>query len=71
MVAWGETWVSAKILNGYLNINELIFWRFLFASIRMLGVLLFLRISFKESLKELLLAFFLPLFWRFIIIFSF
>ena len=58
MVAWGETWVSAKILNRYLNANELIFWRFLFASIGMLGVLLFLRIDFKESLKELLLAFF-------------
>jgi len=56
MVAWGETWVSAKILGEYLSANELIFWRFFFTTLGMLFVLAFFKIGFRESLKELLIA---------------
>ncbi len=57
MVAWGETWISAKILNRYLSSNELIFWRFFFTTLGMVGVLWVFKISLKESIKELALAF--------------
>lgn len=57
MVAWGESWVSAKILNRYLDANELIFWRFFFTSLGMVLVLIFFKISLKESLRELFIAF--------------
>ncbi len=58
MLAWGETWVSAKILGRYLGAKELIFWRFFFTSLGMVFVLLFFKISLKKSLKELLIALF-------------
>jgi drug/metabolite transporter (DMT)-like permease len=57
MVAWGETWVSAKILGNYLSANELIFWRFFFTTLGMFGVLYIFKIGFRESLKELIIAF--------------
>ncbi len=57
MIAWGETWVSAKILGRYLSANELIFWRFFFTTIGMLVVLYLFRIPLMESKKELLIAF--------------
>jgi len=56
MLAWGETWISTKILNRYLNSQELIFWRYLFTKIGMIFILNILKINFKESKKELLLA---------------
>ncbi len=56
MIGWGETWVSAKILNRYLNSDELIFWRFLFTTIGMVIILFIFKISPKESLKELIIA---------------
>jgi len=62
MVAWGETWISAKILNRYLSSNELIFWRFFFTTLGMIIVLLVFKISLKESSKELSLAFIVALF---------
>jgi drug/metabolite transporter (DMT)-like permease len=62
MVAWGETWISAKILNRYLSSNELIFWRFFFTTLGMIIVLWFFKISLKESSKELALSFFAALF---------
>lgn len=56
MVAWGETWISAKILGSYLSADELIFWRFLFTSIGLIPIVLYRRMSFKISIKNLLLS---------------
>ena len=56
MIAWGSTWVSAKILGGYLGSFELIFWRFLFASLGLIPLILFLKHSWKLSFSNLLLA---------------
>ncbi len=56
MIAWGETWVSAKILTHYLKADELIFWRFFLTTIGMFFVLVLFKISLKENKKELLIA---------------
>ena len=56
MIAWGSTWVSAKILMEYFDAYSLIFWRFFFSALG-LGVVLFIgKISFKIDLKGLFLA---------------
>jgi drug/metabolite transporter (DMT)-like permease len=56
MTAWGETWVSAKILSRYMNADELIFWRFFITTIGMIFVLIIFKINLKESKKELFIA---------------
>ncbi len=56
MIAWGETWVSAKILNRYLDLDELIFWRFLFTTLGLIPVLIFYKLSLKISKQNLFLA---------------
>jgi len=53
MIAWGETWVSAKILNRYLSANELIFWRFFFTTIGLIPVIVYRKYSLKISKKNL------------------
>ena len=56
MVAWGSTWVSAKILMDYFGVYSLIFWRFCFSALG-LGALLFItRIGFSIDKKGLFLA---------------
>ncbi|MFA5502668.1 MAG: DMT family transporter [Sulfurovaceae bacterium] len=57
MVAWGETWVSAKILSHYLEPMELIFWRFLFSAIGLIPVIQLMKLGFGISLKNLLISF--------------
>jgi drug/metabolite transporter (DMT)-like permease len=57
MFAWGSNWVSAKILMNYFNVYDLIFWRFLIASITLFFIILFMKISFKISLKDIIYAF--------------
>jgi drug/metabolite transporter (DMT)-like permease len=56
MIAWGETWVSAKILNIFLESKELVFWRFLFTASGLILVLFYFKLSLKISLKNLFLA---------------
>jgi drug/metabolite transporter (DMT)-like permease len=51
MIAWGETWVSAKILNSYLPSLELVFWRFLFTALGLVPILFF--IDLKVNLYDL------------------
>jgi len=50
MIAWGETWISAKILSRYINAKEEIFFRFLFTSLGLLPILIFKREKFKITL---------------------
>lgn len=56
MIAWGSTWVSAKILMQYLDAYSLIFLRFLFSALGVGLVLLFSKVSFKIDIKGLFLA---------------
>jgi drug/metabolite transporter (DMT)-like permease len=56
MIAWGETWVSAKILSRYLDSDELIFWRFLFTALGLIPVLIYYKLSFKISKQNLFLS---------------
>ena len=57
MIAWGSNWISAKILMSYMDVYELIFWRFLLAFISLFLILLFLKVSFLINLKEIFYAF--------------
>lgn len=56
MIAWGETWVSAKILGRYLVAEELIFWRFLFTTLGLIPILIYYKLSLKISKKNLFIA---------------
>jgi len=56
MIAWGETWVNAKILSRYLSADELIFWRFLITTLGMIPILWYKKLSLSISLPNLLLA---------------
>jgi len=57
MIAWGETWISAKILGRYLDADELIFWRFFFTTLGLVPILLYYKIPFRISKTNLALAF--------------
>jgi len=57
MIAWGETWISAKILGHYLDTWSLIFWRFAIAGSALLGVVLMMKLSLKTDLKDVFIAF--------------
>jgi len=50
MVAWGETWISAKILSRYINAKEEIFFRFLFTSLGLLPILLYKKERFNITI---------------------
>lgn len=56
MIAWGGTWINAKVLSTYLSPNELTFWRFLFSFVCLIFVFKPLKISFKISRYNLLLS---------------
>ncbi len=56
MVAWGETWVSAKILANYLDPMELVFWRFLFSAMGLIPVIQIMKLGFGISFKNSLIA---------------
>ena len=56
MMAWGASWVNAKVLSNYITAQELIFYRYLVTTITLVPVLIFLKRSFKIDLKTLGLA---------------
>ena len=57
MVAWGSNWVSAKILMNYFDAVNLIFWRFLLAAFGLVFIIILFKISFKISIKNLIISF--------------
>ena len=57
MLGWGGSWVNVKILGDYINYSELIFYRYVITTATMLPVLLYMKLSFKISLKNLFLSF--------------
>jgi drug/metabolite transporter (DMT)-like permease len=56
MMAWGASWVNAKVLSNYITAQELIFYRYLITSVTIIPVLIFLQRSFKIDIKTLGLA---------------
>ncbi len=56
MIAWGETWISAKILSSYLSSNELIFWRFIITSIALVPIIIATKSTFKISLYNIVIV---------------
>jgi len=56
MLAWGASWVHAKVLSAYINEYELVFLRNIFTVLAMVPFLFFSKKSFKINFKSLLLA---------------
>lgn len=56
MVSWGESWISAKILASHATPDILTFWRFFITWITFLPVMIFMKQSFKISLKGFLFS---------------
>ena len=54
MMGWGASWVHVKYLSGYMQIHEIIFYRYLITAVSMIPVLFAMKIPFKISLKEVL-----------------
>jgi drug/metabolite transporter (DMT)-like permease len=52
MIAWGSTWVSAKIMMEYLNAYELIFWRFFLSAMGLVPVILAMKHSWRVPIRE-------------------
>jgi len=56
MIAWGASWVNAKVLSGYINEYELIFLRNFFTIITLGPVLIITKKYFYIDKKSLVLA---------------
>ena len=56
MLAWGASWVHAKVLSAYINEYELIFLRNIFTVLAMIPFLFFSKKSLKINFKSFLLA---------------
>jgi len=56
MLGWGASWVNVKILGNYINYDELIFYRYVITTLTMIPVLIYMKLSFKISLKNLFLS---------------
>ena len=67
MIAWGETWVSAKMLGNYMSADELIFWRFFFTSVGMIIVLILFKIDVNSFLKRTMFTILLHLLLHFLL----
>lgn len=57
MFGWGASWINVKILSAYINEYEMVFFRFSLTAITMIPIILFLKKSFKISIKNLILVF--------------
>ena len=56
MMFWGSSWVSAKVLSEYITASELIFYRYLVATVTLFPILIYMKKSFKIDLKTVSLA---------------
>ena len=56
MAFWGSSWVSAKVLSGFITAQELIFYRYMVTSITLFPILLYLKKDFKINIYNALLA---------------
>lgn len=55
MIFWGASWVNVKVLSSYINQYEVVFLRMSISLIAMIPVLLFLKESFRLTLKSIFL----------------
>jgi drug/metabolite transporter (DMT)-like permease len=53
MLIWGLSWTNGKILGIYGNVHVIISWRFLFAALGFIPVLLFNKIIFTPPIKSM------------------
>lgn len=56
MVFWGASWVHAKVLSDYITAQELIFYRYTLTTISLIPIMLYMKLSFKISMKNILIA---------------
>lgn len=52
MIGWGASWVNAKILSGYINAYEMIFFRFSITAITMIPIIVYMKKSFRIDFKS-------------------
>ncbi len=50
MLTWGLSWTNGKILGNYENVNLIIFWRFLIASIFLYPILKYTKCPIKPNI---------------------
>lgn len=56
MLSWGASWVNVKVLSNYISYEELIFYRYFLTTITLAPIIIYLKLSFKISLKNLFLS---------------
>lgn len=56
MFFWAATWPIAKVLAQYISVSEVVTYRYIFSTISMAFVLKYMRLSFKISIKNLLIS---------------
>ncbi|MDR1911755.1 MAG: DMT family transporter, partial [Helicobacteraceae bacterium] len=56
MIAWGMSWSSIKIMNGYMPTAELVFTRYAITAIALFFVVLLLKLRFFIDKKSLIIA---------------
>jgi len=56
MLGWGGSWVNAKVLSGYIDAYEMIFFRFFITALSMVPVIIYFKKSFKIDIKSLALV---------------
>jgi drug/metabolite transporter (DMT)-like permease len=56
MIGWGAAWVHVKYLSAYMSVNEIIFYRYLFTTVSMVPILMWLGRSFRINRRTLLIT---------------
>ena len=57
MIAWGASWVHAKVLGNYITASELIVYRYAITIVSFIPVFIFLKKDLRIDMKNLFLAF--------------
>ncbi len=53
MIGWGAAWVHVKYLSAHMSVNEIIFYRYLLATVSMVPILAWLGLSFRIDRRTL------------------
>jgi len=56
MIGWGGSWVHAKYLSEHMSVNEIIFYRYLFTTVSMVPILMWMKRSFVIDRRSLLMT---------------
>ncbi len=49
MIGWGAAWVHVKYLSEHMSVNEIIFYRYLFTTVSMVPILVWMKKSFAVT----------------------